>query len=185
MSDLPPVQDLGSFVLPANFRGRSAIVVQLWWLVQAALFRPSPQVMYGLRRGLLRLFGAHVGKNVLIRSSAKVTYPWKIRIGDYAWIGDDVVLYSLGSISIGKNAVVSQKSYLCAATHDYRRPNFNIIDAAIVVEEEAWIATDVYVGPGVTVGRGTVVGARSSVFTSLPPMSICVGSPARYIRSRI
>ncbi len=183
--DFPPVQQLNSFNLPADFRGRSAVVVQLWWLVQATLFACSPQFMFGWRRWLLRLFGAKVGQSVLIRPSVKTTYPWKVTIGDFVWIGDDVVLYSLGEIEIGTNAVVSQRSYLCAAGHDYTKTDFPIYDKKIVIGAQAWLATDVFVAPGVSVGEGAVVGARSSVFNDLPPMMICVGSPAKPIKHRI
>lgn len=178
------VQDLAGFKLPPDFRGRSAAVVQLWWLVQATLFRCSPQLLYGFRRWLLRLFGATIGAGAIIRPSVEIPYPWKLRIGDHAWIGDHAVLYCFAEITIGRNAVVSQKSYLCAGTHDYRSPQFDIEAYPIVIEEEAWIAADVFVGPGVTIGRGTVVGSRSSVFTDLPPMMVCVGSPARPVHAR-
>jgi putative colanic acid biosynthesis acetyltransferase WcaF len=178
------VQDLAGFKLPPGFRGRSAVVVQLWWLVQATLFRCSPQLFYGFRRWLLRLFGATIGAGVVIRPSVEIPYPWKLRIGDHAWIGDHAVLYCFAEITIGRNAVVSQKSYVCAGTHDYRSPQFDIKAYPIVIEEEAWVAADVVVGPGVTIGRGTVVGSRSSVFTDLPPMMVCVGSPARPVHAR-
>ena len=88
------LQRLDQFALAPGQRGRSALTVQLWWLVQGSLFRWSPQVAYGFRRWLLRCFGARVGRKVLIRPSATVTYPWKVEIGDYAWIGDDTVIYS-------------------------------------------------------------------------------------------
>jgi putative colanic acid biosynthesis acetyltransferase WcaF len=179
-----PVQDLKSFKLPANFRGRSGLVVQLWWLTQATLFRASPQVLYGFRRWLLRCFGAKVGKGVIVRPSVQTPYPWKLKIGDYAWIGDDVVLYSFADITIGQNAVVSQKSYLCAGTHDYRSPNFQIQSFPIIIEDDAWVAADVFIAPGVTVGRGAVVGSRSSVFSDMPAMMVCMGSPARPIHPR-
>jgi putative colanic acid biosynthesis acetyltransferase WcaF len=179
------VQDLGKFKLPDDFRGRSAVMVQLWWLVQATLFRGSPQALYGFRRWLLQAFGARVGKGVRVRPSATVTYPWKVQIGDHSWIGDDVVLYSLGKILIGNNVVVSQKSYICAASHDYRSAAFDIFDKTVTIEDEAWVAADVFVAPGVRIGRGAVVGSRSSVFTDLPPMMVCVGSPARPVRSRL
>jgi putative colanic acid biosynthesis acetyltransferase WcaF len=99
-------QKLSQFKLPKDFRGKPGWYVQLWWIVQDTLFRWSPQFMYGWRRLLLRLFGAKVGKNVIIRPTAKITYPWKVKIGDYSWIGDDVVLYSLGEIVIGDNVVI-------------------------------------------------------------------------------
>lgn len=178
-------QQLDSFSLPTGFRGRSAIVVQLWWLVQSTLFGCSPQFMYGWRRWLLKLFGAKVGKNVLVRPSVKITYPWNVSIGDHVWIGDEVVLYSLGEIEISANAVVSQRSYLCAASHDYSKPNFPIYAKKITIGPSAWLATDVFVAPGVTIGEGVVVGARSSVFHNLPPMMVCIGSPAKPIKQRL
>lgn len=140
--------------------------------------------MYGWRRFLVRLFGMRVGRGVLLRPSVTITYPWKVVIGDYAWVGDDVVLYSLSDIRIGNNAVVSQRSYVCAATHDYRVPTFDMVAGPVVIGDEAWLAADVFVGPGVTVGRGTVVGARSSVFGDLPAGTVCVGAPARPVSMR-
>jgi putative colanic acid biosynthesis acetyltransferase WcaF len=185
VSSTRPIQDLKAFSVPPEFRGRSALIVQLWWLVEASLFRLSPQLAYGWRRFLLRLFGARIALGVKIRASARVTYPWKVTIGDHAWIGDDVVLYSLGAITIGANAVVSQKSYLCTGVHQSTTPTFPIFAKPIHVEAETWLATDVFVGPGVTIGRGAVVGARSSVFSDLPGMMVCYGSPARPIRPRL
>lgn len=180
-----PVQDLKRFALPQNFRGRSGWYVQLWWIVQSLLFRTSPQFMYGWRRFLLRLFGAKVGKKVIIRPTVRTQFPWKVSIGDYSWIGDDVVLYSLGPIEIGKNVVISQKSYLCTGTHDYKDPTFRIYAEKIRIEQECWLATDVYVAPGITIGAGTVVGARSSVYKDLPGGKICIGSPAKPLKDRI
>lgn len=179
------MQDLSKFSIPKGFRGKSGIYVQLWWLVQAILFKPSPQILYGWRRFLLRCFGAKIGKNVIIRPSVTITYPWKVSIGDYSWIGDDVVLYSLGEIEIGKNAVISQKSYLCAGTHDYSKSDFPILGKKIIVEDECWLATDVYVAPAIRIGKSTVVGARSSVFKDLPAGKVCVGNPAKVIKERL
>ena len=104
------MKNLSQYKTPKYFRGKSKITVQLWWLVYALLFRPSPQIMYGFRRFLLRLFGAKIGEKVIIRPTAQITYPWKVSIGDYSWIGDEVVLYSLGEIKIGANTVISQRS---------------------------------------------------------------------------
>jgi putative colanic acid biosynthesis acetyltransferase WcaF len=180
-----PVQDLKRFRLPANFRGRPAWVVQLWWIAQATLFRGSPQAFYGWRRFLLRLFGCSVGKRVQVRPTAEITYPWKVFIGDYSWIGDDVTLYSLGEIYIGANAVVSQGSYICAGTHDMQSPSFDICGWPIHIEDEAWVAADVFVAPGVRIGRGAVVGARSTVHHDLPPMMVSFGNPAKPVRPRL
>lgn len=177
-------QDLRRFQLPDQFRGRPAVVVQLWWLVQAILFHPSPQILYGWRCFLLRIFGAKIGRNVLIRPSVTITYPWKVSIGDYSWIGDEVVLYSLSEITIGNHAVISQRSYLCAASHDYTHPTFDMLAGPIQVCDQAWIAADVFVAPGVTIQEGCLVGARSSVFHDLPAGMICFGNPAAPVKPR-
>lgn len=177
-------QQLDQFCLPTGFRGRSSLIVQLWWLVQSTLFGLSPQFMFGWRRFILRLFGAKIGRNVLIRPSARITYPWKVKIHDYAWIGDNVVLYSLGEIEVGAHVVISQRSYLCAASHDFQKKNFNIFAQKIKIEDEVWLATDVFVAPGTSIGQGAVVGARSSVFHDLRPGMICFGSPAVPVRPR-
>ncbi len=178
------VQDLGSFRLPPNFRGRPGWYVQLWWIVQATLFRWSPQFMYGWRSFLLQLFGAKIGKGAIIRPTAEITYPWKLTMGDHCWVGDDAALYTLGEIRIGDNACISQQCYLAGSGHDYRKPTFDMTPDPITIEAEVWLATRVFVAPGVTVGRGAVVGAGSVVIKDLPPMMICAGNPARAIRPR-
>lgn len=141
--------------------------------------------MYAWRNLLLRSFGADIGEGVIIRPSVKVTYPWKLSIGDHSWIGDHVELYSLGEITIGSNAVISQRSYICTGSHDYTKPTFDFYSLPVVVEDEAWVSTDVFVAPGVTIGKGAVIGARSSVFSDMPPGMICVGSPASPCKPRI
>lgn len=178
-------QNLDTYKTPKDFRGKSKITVQLWWIIQATLFRASPQFLYGWRRFLLRSFGATIGKDVIIRPTAKITYPWKLSIGDYSWIGDDVVLYTLGEIEIGAHAVISQKGYICTGTHDYESTDFRIYAEKISIGEKCWLATDVYVAPGVTIGKGAVIGARSSVFKDIPENKICIGNPAKPIRDRI
>jgi putative colanic acid biosynthesis acetyltransferase WcaF len=104
-------QDLSRFRMPAGFRGRSAVLVQLWWIVQDTAFRMSPQICYGWRNFLLRLFGAKIGKKVQIRPTTRVTYPWKLTIGDYVWVGDDCVFYDLGEIVLGSHVAIAHDVY--------------------------------------------------------------------------
>lgn len=177
-------QQLDRFTLPPGFRGRSAVFVQLWWCVQSTLFALSPQFMYAWRAWLLRLFGAKIGKHTIIRPSVRVTYPWKLTLGDHCMIGDYVELYTLGEIEIGDCTVISQRSYICTASHDYTRPTFDIYSTKVVIESEVWLATDVFVAPGVRIGKGAVVGARSSVFHDVPSGTINNGTPARVVGSR-
>jgi len=177
-------QDLGLFVMPKGFRGRSAFTVQLWWIVQDTLFRFSPQALFGWRALLLRLFGASVGSNVRVRSTVRVTFPWKLSIKDNVWVGDDCVLYNLADIRIGSNVALAHSVYLCTGRHDYTKVDFPIEAAPIHIEDQVWLTNDTFVGPGVTVGYGSVVGARSSVFHDLPPGMVCHGSPARAVKPR-
>jgi putative colanic acid biosynthesis acetyltransferase WcaF len=180
----PRYQQMECFQVPPGFRGRSKIYVQFWWLVQSTLFAMSPQAMYGWRAWLLRWFGARIGRSAIIRPSVKIPYPWKLSIGDHCHIGDEVQLYTYGEIEIGDCTVVSQRSYICAGSHDYTSPSFDLLAKKVVIEAEAWLATDVFVAPGVTIGRGAVIGARSSVFKDVPPGTISVGTPAKVIGQR-
>jgi putative colanic acid biosynthesis acetyltransferase WcaF len=165
-------------------RGRPGWYVLLWWLVQAIAFPLTPQPLNSIRCGILRLFGAKVGKGVLVRPTARFTYPWKVEIGDYSWIGDDVVFYSLDLIQIGEHCVISQKTYLCTGSHDVQDPHFGLMTGTIAIGNGAWIATDCFIAPGVQIGANAVVGARSSVFSALPEQHICWGTPCRPHRVR-
>ncbi len=165
-------------------RGRNGLIVLLWWFVQGTLFRFSLHQMYGWRRMLLRLFGAEIGRKVKIRPSAKFTYPWNIAIGDFSWVGDSVDFYSLDTITVGKHCVISQKSYLCTGSHDLTDIHFGLITKPIIIKDGVWIASDVFVYPGVTLEEMAVVSARSTVTNNVPAEEIYAGTPAQYIKHR-
>ena len=160
-------------------RGRPGWLILLWWLLQAVIFPLTPHFLHAPRRLLLRLFGATLGKGVVIRPTARFTYPWKVQVGDYSWIGDDVVFYSLAPIRVGSHCVISQKTYLCTGSHDVRDPTFRLITGAIAIGNGAWVATDCFIAPGVTIGANAVIGARSTVLSSMPPQMVCWGTPCR------
>ncbi|GGA56455.1 hormogonium polysaccharide biosynthesis acetyltransferase HpsU [Okeania sp. KiyG1] len=160
-------------------RGKPGWFVLLWWFVQAITFPLTPQPLYSVRRLILNLFGAKIGQGVLIRPTARFTYPWKIAIGDYSWIGDDVVLYSLDRIEIGKHCIISQKSYLCTGSHDMEDHTFGLQTASINIGNGAWVATDCFIAPGVNIGANAVIGARSSVFKDMPAGQVCLGTPCQ------
>jgi putative colanic acid biosynthesis acetyltransferase WcaF len=180
----PIYQDLSLFKVPAGFRGKPAWIAQVWWLVQSTLFRLSPQFMFDWRSFLLRCFGAKIGKGVKIRPSVKITYPWKLEIGNNSWVGDDCDLYTLGNISIGNNVAIAHRVYICTGTHNYSSLSFDILAKNVVIEDEVWIPNDVFVGPGVTIGFGAVVGARSTVLHNLPGGMISFGNPAKPVKAR-
>lgn len=160
-------------------RGRSTVIVLLWWLLQAIVFPLTLHNFHFLRCGLLRLFGAKIGKGVVIRPTARFTYPWKVSIGEYSWIGDDVVLYSLDRIDIGAHCVISQECYLCTGSHDIHDVHFRLMTAPIAIGNGAWVATDCFIAPGVQIGANSVIGARSSVYKNVPSGQVAWGSPCK------
>lgn len=161
------------------------LVRALWILVGRPLFRVSFHNWYGYRAFILRLFGATIGRRTVIRPTVRIEIPWLVSIGDGTLVGDYAILYSLGPITIGRRCVISQYAHLCAGSHDHSRRDFRLLRPPIVVEDEAWIAADAFVGPGVTVGYRAVLGARSNAFRDLPRETICVGSPAKPIGTRV
>ena len=177
-------QNLKTFTVPKDFRGKSKVIVQLWWVIEKTLFAWSPQFLYSWRRFLLRLFGAKIGKGVLIRPTVRVTYPWKVSIDDYTWVGEDCILYSLGNITIGSHVAIAHGVYFNTGLHDYTSESFDIGAKPVVMEDQSWITNDVYIAPGVTIGKGCVIGARSSVFKSMPEAHICYGNPAVPVKKR-
>jgi putative colanic acid biosynthesis acetyltransferase WcaF len=177
-------QDLTQFESRDGARGRPSWYVQLWWIFDAVFVRPTPQFLYRWRRAALRLFGAQIGEGVLIRPGVRVTYPWKLVVGDHCWIGDNVSLYTIAEITLGDHTVVSQEAYLCAGTHDARDITFPVLQGPIIIESECWIAARAFIGPGVRVGRGAVVGACSVVHSDVAPATIVAGFPARAIQKR-
>jgi len=165
-------------------KGKNSISIILWWFVQATIFRCSFHNMYLYRACILRLFGCKVGKGVKIRASAKFYYPWKISIGEYSWIGDGAILYSLDNIEIGDNCVISQYAHLCTGSHDVESESFKLITKPIIVKDAVWIATDVFVGQGVTLREGSVIGARSSIYKDTEAWIIYLGNPAIPVSKR-
>ncbi|HEY9631064.1 MAG TPA: hormogonium polysaccharide biosynthesis acetyltransferase HpsU [Coleofasciculaceae cyanobacterium] len=180
----PAQVDLRQYDQTGFDRGRPGWQILLWWLVQSIAFPLTPHFANSTRAALLRRFGAQVGQGVIIRPTARFTYPWKVGLGDYSWIGDNVVLYSLDRIEIGQHCVISQKSYLCTGSHDIQDPAFGLKTAPIVIGNGVWVASDCLIAAGVTIGANAVIGARSLVTQNMPNQQVCWGSPCRpqYLR---
>ena len=172
-----------------NYRNRhslkSKIARRVWNIVWIIFFRPTPRgSFYGWRRLLLRLFGAVIGKGVHVLPSCKVWQPWKLTMGDYSCLSENVDCYSVDQITIGDQVVVSQGAFLCCASHDITSPIMELTYKPIVIASQAWIAARAFIGPGVTVGEGAVVGACAVVTKDVEPWTVVAGNPARFIKKR-
>lgn len=157
---------------------------RVWRLVGQRLMRITFHNWYGLRRYLLGLFGASVHPTARIRPSARISHPWSLSIGAHSSIGDWAILHGPGPIRIGVRCTISQYAHLHAGAPNCLEPDEPVRTSAITVEDDAWIAADTFVGPGVTVGEGAILGTRSSAYSDLEPWSIYAGDPARRLRAR-
>lgn len=137
------------------------------------------------RNLVLRIFGAKLDSKVNIYASAKIWAPWNLEMKDYSCLGPKVDCYNQGRITIGAHSTISQKSYLCASSHDISDPKIKLIIKPIIIEDQVWVAADAFVGPGVTIKQGAVVGARSAVFKDVEAWSVYGGNPAKFIKKRI
>jgi putative colanic acid biosynthesis acetyltransferase WcaF len=140
--------------------------------------------MWAWRRLILRLFGAKIGRQVHVHPTVRIAIPWNLSIADEAAVGDCAILYSLGSISIGKCVTISQNAHLCAGTHDHRRRDMALLKPPIAIEAGAWICADAFIGPGVTVSSESIVAARAVVTKDVPSRVIVAGNPARVLAPR-
>jgi len=156
----------------------------VWNLVWALLFRLSPRPMHGWRSLLLRLFGAKMGRGCHIYPSVRIWAPWNLICADEACVGDHATLYNQAVVTLGRRAVISQGCHLCTGTHDYESPGFPLYALPIKVGELCWLAAESFVMPGVTIGDGAVIGARSVVTRDLPEWKICAGNPCRVLKDR-
>lgn len=156
----------------------------VWQIVWLLLYRPTPRLMHSWRCWLLRLFGARLGKSVHPYPTARVWAPWNLEMGDHSCLSEEVDCYCVDIIRIGAYSTVSQYSFLCTASHDYRQANMPLVTAPITIGDRVWITADVFVGPGVTIGDGAVITARSSVFDDIPAWAVARGSPAAPVKSR-
>lgn len=154
------------------------------WELSRPFFAWSPRPLWGWRRFLLRLFGAKVGRKVQIHPSARVFIPWNLEIGDWSSVGFDALLYNLGLMSIGERVTISQRAHLCGGSHDFRDPTMPLLKLTVVVEDEAWVCSDAFVGPEVTIGRKAIVGARAVVTRDVEAKMIVAGNPAKFVRQR-
>lgn len=170
-----------------NHLGRKHQVVRLVWGIVWPLgtwFLPR-SLGSGWKRMLLRMFGAKIHPTAVVYSSAKVYYPANLLMEEYACLASEVDCYNVAPIHIGAQTTVSQGAYLCTASHDITDPKNRLITKPIVIENQAWVGAGAFVGMGVTIHDGAVVGARAAVFKDVEPWTVVGGNPAKEIKKRV
>jgi len=165
-------------------RGRPYIVELLWVCMRGVFFKLIYLPIYRIRRVILRFFGAVIGRNVIIKPTAKITFPWRLTIGENSWIGEDAWILNLYHVTIGNNVIISQKAFLCTGNHDWSKAGFDLLLKPIVIENGVWIGASVTVLPGVRIGCNSIVTAGSVVTEDLPPGMICSGNPCKPVKKR-
>lgn len=169
-----------------NALSRKNQMVRLLWGIVWPLgtwFLPRSMGM-PWKRCLLRMFGAHIASTANVHSSVKVYYPANLWMDEHSCLASDVDCYNVAPIHIGPQSTVSQGAFLCTAGHDISDPKNHLITKPIVIEDQAWIGARAYVGMGVTVHQGAVVGATASVYKDVEPWTVVGGNPARFIKKR-
>ena len=156
-----------------------------WWAVTwQMIFRWTPRRFIAWRCLLLRLFGARIGHGCFVAPSVYIVFPWNLSLADGVVVEHKAIMNCMGKIYIGVGARISQHAHLCTETHDYVRSDMRTRSSSISIGSDVWIAADAFVGPGVSIGNGSVLAARSSAFKDLPAHQVCVGEPARPLKPR-
>lgn len=168
----------------ASFSLKNRMMRMIWGVVYLFLFKYSPRPLHEWRSFLLRCFGAKVGKGVHVYPGVKIWAPWNLELNDQCGIASGVELYSQGKIFVGKKVVISQGSYICTGTHDYTDSGFPLYTMPITIKDNAWVASFSFIHPGVTIGEGCVVGARSVVTKDMPDWMVCSGFPCKPLKPR-
>jgi putative colanic acid biosynthesis acetyltransferase WcaF len=165
-----------------------AVVIRrlCWNLTWFLLFSPWPKRFgNGFRIALLRIYGAKIGRGVLVCPDVRIMKPWELEIGEGTAIGPRVEIYNFCLVKIESMVLISQDCYLCTGSHDHTNPTMPLVVKPIYIKSESWLAAGVFVHPGVVVGRGCVIGARSVVAKDTPDWMICAGNPCKSIKPRL
>lgn len=176
-------RDLATYTAAGFDRGASRLKEIFWVLVKCVFFQTAFPWPSAARVFWLRLFGASIGNGVVVRSRVNITFPWRLRILDHVWIGEEVLILSLAPVTIESSVCVSQRAFLCTGSHDHTKPSFDLITAPITLRHGCWVAAQVFIGPGVEIGEGTTVAAGAVLMESVGPRVLVRGNPAVVVKS--
>jgi putative colanic acid biosynthesis acetyltransferase WcaF len=165
-------------------RGASRTTEALWWLARSLLFAPWFPVPSSIKVAVLRLFGARIGRGVVIRSRVNITFPWRFECGDHVWIGAEVMILSLDQVRLGSHVCISQRAFLCTGSHDHRQERFDLITRKIEIGDGCWVGAQAFLGPGVVMGKGSVVAAGAVVIKDVDAGIVVGGNPAKPLQGK-
>ena len=164
--------------------GASAAKRFLWHYINGLFFNSPLFPINSLKISLLRLFGAKVGKGVVIKPSVNIKYPWFLQIGDHTWIGEQVWIDNLNWVNIGSHCCLSQGAMLLTGNHNYKTPTFDLMVSPITLEDGVWIGAKSIVCPNITCYNHAVLQAGGVATKNLLANKIYAGNPAQIIKDR-
>ena len=160
-------------------------MVRIFWYLANALFLKSALFpVSGIKIHVLRLFGAKIGRGVVIKPGVNVKYPWMLEVGDYTWIGENVWIDNLAEVKIGNNVCLSQGAMLLCGNHNYKKSTFDLMVGKITIEDGGWVGAQSVVCPGVTIHSHAILSVASVANHDLEPYAVYQGNPAVKVRGR-
>ncbi len=170
--------DLSAYNNSSYDTGRNIIVRLLWLTTNVFFFKNPLSIFNTLKITILRIFGAKIGRNVVIKPSVNIKYPWKLSVGDNTWIGEDVWIDNLDEVKIGSNVCISQGALLLCGNHNYKKSTFDLITSPITIEDGVWLGAKTIVTGGVICGSHSVLSVGSVASKNLDAWAIYKGNPA-------
>jgi len=171
---------LAKYTVGNQYTPGAVLIKQLlWFYVGSPLVMSYLLPVSALKVGILRLFGASIGKHVRIKPGVRVKFPWRLSVGDGCWIGEQTWIDNLAPVTISHDVCLSQGVYLCTGNHDWSAESFDLMLGAIAIEHSAWIGAKAIVGPATKIGAGAVLTVNSVASRSLAPWTIHTGNPAQ------
>lgn len=165
-------------------RGRSKPTEAVWYLIKCFFFLSPLPWPSGLKVKLLTLFGASIGKGVVIKPRVNIHFPWRLSIGNHSWLGEEVFILNLESVKIGSHSCISQRAFLCTGNHDYRDPRFSYRNKPISIGSGVWVGANVFICPGIEMSDDSIATAGSVITKSVPENTIVSGNPATPVGER-